>query len=179
MKKYFSLFMLAMVLVMPFNVNAELAASLPVKESVDSCPNDVCTKEVEFYFISEDGTTTTFEKTSPLTGSFEYGADVTLEGVESSLSFNLALSGDNLTVTPVSDTVEVSDSEELLVGTVIVTYPKDSTDCDVRLMLGDSEADIHNPETGVSLPMVTLGAVAVLGIGVYCVTRKNNKLFKI
>ena len=65
------------------------------------------------------------------------------------------------------------------VGSLVVNVPVDSTeDCTIEVINGGSQGT-SNPETGASLPMIIIASGLVIGAGVYFVTKKRTKLYKI
>ncbi|MGN1378992.1 MAG: hypothetical protein ACI4XR_01160 [Bacilli bacterium] len=65
------------------------------------------------------------------------------------------------------------------IGTIVVNVPVNTTeDCSIEVINGGSQGT-SNPETGASLPMIIIATGLVIGAGVYYVTKKRTKLYKI
>ncbi len=185
MKKFFSYLLVLGVFCLPLIVNA-------VTEKV-SVPDDYTTKQLDngdqqrTYKIRvtlENNTEN--NKVTKKTVKFKLGKAITEatcgdygEFVATTTNNGKNSDGET-TITCVFDKNGSSDTgNDFQVGTLTVTIPKDSTeDCSIAVINGGSQGTT-NPDTGASLPIVIIAVGLVLGVGVYSVSKKKTKLYKI
>lgn len=176
MKRFLGL-MVAIVLFLPFVVSAK-------DELVYSCTKDgethVCNVSVKL----ESGASTL-----TLTLTEEGGAEIT-SIVSASNEWTLSTKEDNgvHTVNLATNDLEPRGGEQDLIK---VTYVESGTeDCKIKLALKDASVTIEpneptdtpnteNPKTGLTMPYIALGIIALGAVGLYIGTKNKSKMYRI
>lgn len=168
MKKYLSLLVMGLLVVLPFSVKAETAIDVTCG-NVDSNGYKTCTVAAE-----------TDENELTITLTEEGGAEITdiqdrdwtvSNRNESNNVWTVVLSGmDGGEINLFSFTYKVSGE----------------TDCKVVLSLGsqtvptvDEDTPTPQKQTGSSLPYIALGTIALLAGGAYMATKNKAKMYRL
>lgn len=175
------LLVLGLMLVAPFSVNATTSASIsntPIS-SEKSEDGTTVLKTYEVYI-----TTTENESLNDAEFGFKYGSAITEFKCDGAGEFAL----DNQTTTGESSVTckfvvpnEGSASgEKILVGKVVVRANMNAADedCTIEYVYNGATGKI-NPPTGVNIPYAVITGGIILAAGVYFVTKKRTKLYKI
>ncbi len=191
MKKYLLTILFAILVIMPMGVNASLEFDMPTSTGSE-CEegSNTCRAKVPVYASSTTGSAYIVEIGSPIVASItDIGGAVTGIEVISSDKFEFTYDSatQKVTITPKQPTVEVNEKE--IIGYIVSVFDKTkgtgpdcgfSVDIEGTVVVPEIETEEPtNPETGVDLPIIILGVAAVAGIGVYFMTRKNTKMYKI
>ena len=175
------LLVLGMMLVAPFSVDATTSASIsntPVS-SEKSEDGTTVKKTYEVYV-----TTTEKESLDSVEFGFKYGVAITdfvCADAGEFVSEEQTTTGQNTVTCKFTVPNDGSASgEKILVGKVVVTAKMDApdADCTIEYAYNGATGKI-NPETGVSVPYAVIAGGIVLATGVYFVTKKRTKLYKI
>lgn len=175
------LLVLGMILAAPLNAWATTSASIsntPVN-SVKSEDGKTVQKTYEVYI-----TTTENESLNDAEFGFKYGTAITefkCDGAGEFALDNQTATGENAVTCKFAVPSDGSASgDKILVGKVIVTAKMDAPDeeCKIEYVYNGATGKI-NPETGVNVPYTIIAGGIILAAGVYFVTKKRTKLYKI
>lgn len=185
MKKNLLILLIAMFMIVPFNVGAVTISG----ELVEDVTEDKTTEPgyvIKTITYSMPLTLTSDEEISladyNLVLTFTIGKDVTFESYEAPDGFTATKSGNAITLTSTKD-INLEAGQEL--GTYVFSYVnEDDIECDVEASLtatatGKDEEEEENPETGVSMPIVAIGTLGVIAVGLYVGTSKKNKIYNV
>lgn len=185
MKKFFSFLLVLGVFCLPLMVNAYeekiSVSNSPINTETtngvdkktysisvsltNNTENHVVTQKIVKFRLGKAITSATCEDFG------EFVATTTNEGKDSDGKMLLTCQFDKNGSTATGDNFQV--------GSLVVNVPVDSTeDCTIEVINGGSQGT-SNPETGASLPMIIIASGLVIGAGVYFVTKKRTKLYKI
>ncbi len=190
MKKFIFMLVVMTAVVVPIGVNA-FSASLVAKENNIVCDEEsnICTGTADFYMVPNNGESLDFTDNMDIKGTVKEGRLVKSVRIsKTGDNFDFAITGDlaDNEATLVTKEAEHTVTGEEYIGTIEWTFENEENrtteDCSVIITLNDVTVTVEpepNPETGIELPYIILGLAAVAGIGVYMVTRKNNKLFNV
>lgn len=177
-KKYFIMIVMTVLLLVPLGVHA--ATSIAIK-SDKACldADDFCRNTAKVYITTDDLIA------EPVVADVTLASGVTIEKVESSTAFTVTNDGTKITFAPVDGTY-TGDNKETLIGTVTFKYASTLADCSVKFNFTayNTTKDVTitaatTTPTGAALPLAILGTAAVAGIGIYLVTKRNTKMYKI
>ena len=175
------LLVLGLLIIAPFSVSATTSASIsntPVKNE-KTADGEKVVKTYEVYI-----TTTDNESLEDVEFGFKYGSAITdfkCDGAGKFALDNQTTTGERAVTCKFAVPNEGSDSgEKILVGKVVVTADMDASDadCTVEYVYNGATGKI-NPETGVNVPYTIIAGGIILAAGVYFVTKKRTKLYKI
>ena len=178
MKRFFNLFLVGLVAVLPFGVKA-LKIQSPVScTAVDDNGNKTCTLSADFEGDTVDELTVTLEE--------EGGADI-LSVTEASATSDWTVSSKTNTdesIWTVTLTGPGTSGESSLLK---FTYKvSGETDCKVVVSVNGqktntptSNTTTENKQTGSTVPFVALGSLALLAGGAYVLTKNKSKMYNI
>ncbi len=189
MKKFIFMLVAMVVVVAPMGVEA-FADIKPGKTETTCDSNDLCTVTAEVMIEPQGSDPAEFKFDVSYDGTVKEGRLVkSVSVLENGENFNLEITGDladNTAKLSINEpTYSLTGSEHM--ATIQWTYQDDvdktQEDCSVVINWEGASITVYpeeeNPQTGIELPYILLGVAAVAGIGVYMVSRKNTKLFKI
>ncbi|MBE6148004.1 MAG: hypothetical protein E7167_00625 [Firmicutes bacterium] len=175
------LLVLGLLLVAPFSVNATTSASIsntPV-ESKKSEDGTTVQKTYEVYI-----TTTENESLDTVDFGFKYGVAITnfecADAGEFVVEDQTATAENALTCKFSVPNEGSASGQKILVGKVVVTAKMDApdADCTIEYVYEGATGKI-NPPTGVNVPYTIIAGGIVIAAGVYFVTKRRTKLYKI
>lgn len=174
MKKVtFYLAIIGVMLLLPFTVLAAEVLHPAVSEDYTITESSDNTVEIRTYKVTIDGNTDSFSM------KFTMGPAITEYNCGDYGSF-VATSTKNSDGT-LTCTFDKNGSDTISgvnqVGTLTVTVKKNSPDADCTISYEGGK--VGNPKTGVSLPYAIIAVGLVAAAGVYVVTNKKTKLYKI
>ena len=184
MRKVFtSLLVLGLFLMLPMSAFAttkiEIPDSTPEKETANS--DGTVTKEYPIYMVTTAG-----EEVTSATISFQGGSAVKNITCDGAGQFTLEdQSGSTTNSTKCTFTVPSggkASGEKITVGRLAVKVDKTASDedCKIEYTFNDVKGYVKtNPETGASVPYIVIGSAIILAAGVYFVTSRRTKLYKI
>lgn len=178
MKRFFSFLVVGLVGVLPFAVKAATTIA-PDCTSVDSNGNRTCTISANLDTALETITVTLTENG---------GADITsITNVDNS-EWNIGTPTESNGVHTVNLTyvsLEPSHSGETTLFKFVYKVSGEK-DCSVAIGLGNATASTPatdtttpNKQTGLSVPYIALGGIALLAVGAYLTTKSKAKMFNI
>ena len=186
MKKFFSYLLVLGAFCLPLIVNAVVEkVDVPADYTTKTLDNGDQQRTYKVRVILENNTEN--HKVTKKTVKFVLGKAITEAtcgdyGEFVATTTNNGKSSDGkTTITCVFDKNGSEDTgNDFQVGTLTITIPKDSKseDCSIAVANGGSQGTT-NPNTGASLPIVIIAVGLVLGVGVYSVSKKKTKLYKI
>lgn len=186
MKKYLGLFvtLLVAIMVLPEVVSATPKISF-VKKECTSKTNDLCSSTITMYV----------EGTAAEIAALGYDSDQGVNTLSVAITFASsdttivsfakgALFGGGTTTQPTFSLVSTSQlsGTKIELGTLTISYPS-NVDCTVNVTVNGTTDSVTTGTgtvtTGSSLPYIVLASGVVIAFGIYYVTKKQTKLYKI
>lgn len=175
MKKILSIIAMALIMVLPYSVNADTKIDYSCgsknAEGIRTCTIGYEITEVE----------------SNLTVTLTEGGGATITDIS-------AKAGEDWTIADKREvngvwTVDLTAAGVTGEGDLFVFSYQDSgtADCKVTIALGDKKVEItenedkptDNKDTGIEMPYVAVGAITLIAVGTYLVTKNKAKMYKI
>ena len=179
MKKYLIVLLLA-IFIMPFSVFA-IELDPYFNEETANSTEDVKEKELK-YRVTLDREISLKENNIVIT--FTVGEDVKF--ISSKLNVNgYTLKREGNVVTIMSNNGDILKSGDTIeLGTYVYSYINEmGLDCEfkgkVEFVKIEEVKNPENPQTGISMPMIAVGTLGLIAVGLYVSTKNKNKIYNV
>ena len=183
MKKNLLMLLIVIVIAMPFNVNAEEVKLTCKKKAGDdlTVSNADCTFEALTVPADKKIDLSTHKivlKFNSIGSAVEEDTITIVPDDE----FTQVKSGNTVVLTSKNETVYES-GKKINLGKLAYTYSdgdiETDADCQLKVSITFEKIKTENPQTGISMPMIAVGTLGLITVGLYVSTKNKNKIYNV
>ena len=183
MKRNLFVFLITLFIVIPLSVSAEEEVSIDCTKGLED--GSIQTANCTFGDITiPDDKNIDLGKYAIVIEFKNIGSAVEEDSIEvtQTAEFKKEVSDNTVTLTA-KNGKEYKAGETLKIGKLSYSYDggdvTENEECQLKANITFKELETDNPQTGVSLPMVAIGAAGLLAVGLYVSTKNKNKIYNV
>lgn len=175
MKKYLSILVIGIALILPMSVGAATVKTDFTCDKKCTDNGDTCQTTCKLALTGDSVAVTSFS------ANLNLSPGLTIDSIKPAEGFTNMGTGNTLQLMAATST----SGTRVELATIVINVPKDAKDCKIELQptgYANVTVDVkpeENPKTGATIPLAIIACGAVAACGVYVVSKKNTKLYKI